>query len=80
MAGEQRRRRLRALLDLADVPAETLDAIEQAFVHESAAKEQQIVSNERMEFLGDAVLDLIICEHLYRKFPSYQEGDLTKIK
>src|SRR6476661_5861339 len=33
-----------------------------------------------MEFLGDAVLDLIICEDLYRKFPSWQEGDLTKIK
>ena len=33
-----------------------------------------------MEFLGDAVLDLIICELLYLKFPQYQEGDLTKIK
>ena len=33
-----------------------------------------------MEFLGDAVLDLIICELLYRKFPTLQEGDLTKIK
>jgi ribonuclease-3 len=33
-----------------------------------------------MEFLGDAVLDLIICELLYLKFPQYQEGDLTKVK
>src|SRR5690348_11929955 len=33
-----------------------------------------------MEFLGDAVLDLIICEALYKKFPEYLEGDLTKIK
>ena len=33
-----------------------------------------------MEFLGDAVLDLIICEALYLRFPQYLEGDLTKIK
>src|SRR3954451_19344755 len=33
-----------------------------------------------MEFLGDAVLDLIVCEELYRKFPNLLEGDLTKIK
>src|SRR5439155_15737138 len=33
-----------------------------------------------MEFLGDAVLDLIVCEALYKKFPELLEGDLTKIK
>jgi ribonuclease-3 len=33
-----------------------------------------------MEFLGDAVLDLVICEALYLKFPQYLEGDLTKLK
>jgi ribonuclease III len=33
-----------------------------------------------MEFLGDAVLDLIVCEELYKRFPEYLEGDLTKIK
>src|SRR3712207_9399483 len=33
-----------------------------------------------MEFLGDAVLDLIVCEALYLKFTQYQEGELTKIK
>src|SRR5687768_5725461 len=33
-----------------------------------------------MEFLGDAVLDLIICEALYLRFPEYLEGQLTKIK
>jgi ribonuclease III len=43
-------------------------------------KDPDLLKEARMEFLGDAVLDLIICEHLYRKFPSYQEGDLTKIK
>lgn len=33
-----------------------------------------------MEFLGDAILDMVVCEELYRKFPQYLEGDLTKIK
>lgn len=37
-------------------------------------------SNERMEFLGDAVLELSVVEYLYRKFPEDREGDLTKKK
>ena len=80
MAGEQRRRRLRALLDLADVPAEMLDRIEASFVHESAAKEQQILSNERLEFLGDAVLGLAVAQWLYATYPDEKEGTLAKRK
>lgn len=80
MAGEQRRRRLRALLDLADVPAEALESVERAFVHESAAKEQQILSNERMEFLGDAVLGLVVSRWLYATYPDEREGVLAKRK
>src|SRR5947207_7092794 len=53
--------------------------LKEALTHASIA-DNRLDSNERMEFLGDAVLDLIICEDLYRKFPSWQEGDLTKIK
>lgn len=37
-------------------------------------------SNERLEFLGDSVLELIVIEHLYRRFPLDREGDLTKKK
>jgi len=55
------------------------DLLKEALTHASIA-DNRLDSNERMEFLGDAVLDLIICEDLYRKFPSWQEGDLTKIK
>src|ERR1700752_4870853 len=40
----------------------------------------RLASNERLEFLGDAVLGLITCEQLFLRFPDYQEGDLTKIK
>jgi ribonuclease-3 len=51
----------------------------QAFYHASSV-EGRVLSNERLEFLGDAVLGLVICEALYERFPSYLEGDLTKIK
>lgn len=47
--------------------------------HASGAN-TRLASNERMEFLGDAVLGLVTVEQLYLRFPDYQEGDLTKIK
>jgi ribonuclease-3 len=50
-----------------------------AFTHSSAA-ENRLLSNERLEFLGDTVLAVVICETLFERFPSYLEGDLTKIK
>lgn len=50
-----------------------------ALTHTSGA-DTRLASNERMEFLGDAVLGLITCEQLYLRFPEYQEGDLTKVK
>jgi ribonuclease-3 len=50
-----------------------------SLTHASGAN-TRLASNERMEFLGDAVLGLVTCEQLYLRFPDYQEGDLTKIK
>jgi ribonuclease III len=55
------------------------ELLKEALTHASVA-DHRLHSNERMEFLGDAVLDLIICEALYKRFPEYLEGDLTKIK
>lgn len=42
--------------------------------------ESDVQSNERLEFLGDAVLDLIVTEHLYHHFPEQSEGQLSKKK
>ena len=50
-----------------------------ALTHASGA-DTRLASNERLEFLGDAVLGLVVCEQLFERFPNYQEGDLTKIK
>jgi len=51
----------------------------EALTHSSQA-DHRLLSNERLEFLGDAVLSLVVCQALYEKFPTYLEGDLTKIK
>ncbi len=50
-----------------------------ALTHASGAT-HRLASNERLEFLGDAVLGLTVCQWLYEEFPEYNEGDLTKIK
>ena len=53
----------------------------QALTHRSVLAETVGLSaNERLEFLGDAVLDLVIAEHLYRHHPEWTEGQLTKAK
>jgi ribonuclease-3 len=50
-----------------------------SLTHASGA-ENRLASNERLEFLGDAILGAIVCEQLYRLYPEYLEGDLTKLK
>lgn len=50
-----------------------------ALTHASVS-EDRLQSNERMEFLGDAVLGLVVCEMLYERFPDLLEGEMTKIK
>ena len=55
------------------------DLLHEALTHSSAA-EDRLASNERMEFLGDAVLELAVCEILYDRLPGEREGELTKLK
>ena len=55
------------------------DLLKEALTHASMA-DSRVNSNERMEFLGDAVLDVIICEELFKRFPQHLEGELTKVK
>jgi ribonuclease-3 len=50
-----------------------------ALTHSSAAN-NRLSSNERMEFLGDAILAIVICQSLFERFVDYLEGDLTQIK
>lgn len=55
----------------------------QSLVHRSYLNEitgQELESNERLEFLGDAVLSFIVSHWLYQKFPNYKEGKLTNLR
>ena len=55
------------------------DLLVKAFTHSSAV-DNRLMSNERLEFLGDSILAVVICQALFENFTSYLEGDLTKIK
>ncbi|MBI2627490.1 ribonuclease III [Candidatus Nomurabacteria bacterium] len=57
--------------------------LKQAFIHRSYINENPSTTlshNERLEFLGDAVLELIVTDFLYKKYPNYTEGELTALR
>lgn len=54
---------------------------QEALVHRSYVNEsKETKNNERLEFLGDAVLELIVTEYLFKTYPQYPEGDLTSFR
>lgn len=60
-----------------------ISLLDQALTHTSYANEavrQKVVHNERLEFLGDAVLELAMSTYLFKHFPDLPEGDLTKAR
>lgn len=60
-----------------------VELLQEALTHSSYANEHRnyhVKDNERLEFLGDAILDLIISEYLFKKHPEMPEGDLSKIR
>lgn len=60
-----------------------ISLLARALTHRSYVREhpeRALISNERLEFLGDTVLNFIVSEYLYRTFPDYSEGDLSKAK
>lgn len=61
------------------IPVQNHDLLEEALTHRSFLNENRLFTrhNERLEFLGDAVLELAVSEFLYHRFPKQPEGDLT---
>jgi ribonuclease-3 len=79
----ERRQALAKLCRALGVGFHDLNLLNQALMHRSYVHDVDMdrgESNERMEFLGDAVLGLLVNEHLYARFTERQEGRLTKIK
>lgn len=67
------------ILDTLNISYNNIDLYSQAFTHTSYANEVKCESYERLEFLGDAILELIISEYLYKN-TSYEEGKMTKLR
>ena len=67
------------ILDKLNIRYDNIDIYNQAFTHTSYANEMKCESYERLEFLGDAILELIISEYLYKN-TSYEEGKMTKLR
>ncbi len=78
--------RLKKLKDLQEklgIHLQNIDLLNQALTHSSYAKslnEGNISDNERLEFLGDAVLELIITKYLFKRYPHFNEGELSKLR
>ncbi|MFV0250105.1 MAG: ribonuclease III [Bacilli bacterium] len=67
------------ILEDLNIKTNNIELYEQAFTHTSFANENQLESYERLEFLGDAVLELVMSEYLYKN-TDYDEGTMTKTR
>lgn len=66
-----------------EIPIDDKDLLLEALTHRSWLNEhpeEKTPSNERLEFLGDAVLELVVTQYLFRKFPERTEGSLTSLR
>ena len=62
------------------LPIRDMAALRQALTHKSLVPDRSLESNERLEFLGDSVLGLVVVEFLYSRFPDRGEGELAQRK
>lgn len=71
------------LSNVLGIKPKNLDIYKMAFIHSSAASKSAVcksINNERLEYLGDAVLSMVIADYLFKKFPLYSEGPLTEMR
>lgn len=79
----QRLAQIKEFSNLLQIHFNNNELLHQALTHTSFANESKelgVQHNERLEFLGDAVLDLVVGEVLFKQFPQLPEGDLTKAR
>ncbi|WP_332648118.1 ribonuclease III [Lysinibacillus sp. 54212] len=80
---ERVRVQFQMLQDGLNIQFDNKNLLYQAFTHSSYVNEhrrKQFTDNERLEFLGDAVLELSVSKYLFEKFPQMSEGELTKLR
>ncbi|MGL4819280.1 MAG: ribonuclease III [Bacilli bacterium] len=79
----RRRDHFRAFQEHIDIHFQNEQLLQQAFTHSSYVNEHRYTTlkdNERLEFLGDAVLELTISQYLFHTYPNMSEGELTKLR
>lgn len=54
--------------------------LEKALTHTSYAYENNVASNEKLEFLGDSILEFVTSQYLFQKYHSLKEGEMTKVR
>lgn len=67
------------ILDDLNIKTNNLDIYEKAFTHTSYSNEEKVESYERLEFLGDAILEFVMSDYLYKN-TDYDEGTMTKVR
>lgn len=75
----QKENLVRRIADITGYEFKDADLLWSAFTHASCV-DHRLNSNERLEFLGDAVLAMVVCDDIFQRYPHYLEGQLTKIK
>jgi ribonuclease-3 len=83
VGGDKMQRNLKQLQIALDITFRKPELLRQAFTHSSYVNEHRIGNykdNERLEFLGDAVLELTVSEYLFEIYPGSSEGELTKLR
>lgn len=80
--GKEYCQKVRAFLRGYGIRPKKIETVYQAFSHKSFSHEARApeFNNERLEFLGDAVIELIVSRFLYLKFPGLEEGQLTRLR
>nr|WP_267507235.1 ribonuclease III [Borreliella bavariensis] len=80
--GSERKAQLTEFLENLSIDFNNFDLLNTALSHSSYSNEldQKADNNERLEFLGDSVLNLIITDHLYKTYPNKSEGELSKAR
>ena len=71
---------LNEILQRYHIKTSDLSIIKESLTHSSYANEHQCTSNERLEFLGDAVLSILVSEYIYLNNPDLPEGQMTKLR
>ncbi len=75
-------RAVQTLVERLDLPVKNIALFVRAFTHRSYVNENSLAveDNERLEFLGDAVLDFVVADWVYHHFPEMEEGELTRLR